>query len=327
MRRREFIRLFSSTVVAWPLTARAQQAAMPVIGYLNGSSAKAFRSLMAAFRQGLSESGYVEGQNLAIEYRWADGDYEKLPRLAADLVGRRVSVIVANGPPAVMAAKAATTTIPIVFETAGDPVQLGLVTSLARPGGNLTGVTSLNAEVGAKLLELLHELVPRATTIGLLVNPNNPNVAEPTTKSVQEAARTVGLEVHVLRASAERDFDTVFATLAQMRAGALVIGPDPFFITRSEQLGELAFRHAIPTICPYREFAAAGGLMSYGTNIPNLFREVGVYTSRILKGEKPAELPVQQVVKLELVINLKTAKALGLTVSNQMQLLADEVIE
>jgi putative ABC transport system substrate-binding protein len=226
-----------------------------------------------------------------------------------------------------MAAKAVTTTIPIVFETAGGPVQLGLVTSLARPGGNLTGVTSLNAEVGAKLLELLHELVPRATTIGLLVNPNNPNVAEPTTKSVQEAARTVGLEVHVLRASAERDFDTVFATLAQMRAGALVIGPDPFFITRSEQLGELAFRHAIPTICPYREFAAAGGLMSYGTNIPNLFREVGVYTSRILKGEKPAELPVQQVVKLELVINLKTAKALGLTVSNQMQLLADEVIE
>jgi putative ABC transport system substrate-binding protein len=327
MRRREFIRLFSSTVVAWPLTARAQQAAMPVIGYLNSGSASAFQSLVAAFRQGLSESGYVEGQNLAIEYRWADGDYKKLPRLAADLVGRRVGVIVANGPPAVMAAKAATTTIPIVFETAGDPVQLGLVTSLARPGGNLTGVTSLNAEVGAKLLELLHELVPRATTIGLLVNPNNPNVAEPTTKSVQEAARTVGLEVHVLRASADRDFDTVFATLVQMRAGALVIGPDPFFITRSEQLGELAFRHAIPTICPYREFAAAGGLMSYGTNIPNLFREVGVYTSRILKGEKPAELPVQQVVKLELVINLKTAKALGLTVSNQMQLLADEVIE
>jgi putative ABC transport system substrate-binding protein len=300
---------------------------MPVIGYLNSGSASAFQSLVAAFRQGLSESGYVEGQNLAIEYRWADGDYKKLPRLAADLVGRRVGVIVANGPPAVMAAKAATTTIPIVFETAGDPVQLGLVTSLARPGGNLTGVTSLNAEVGAKLLELLHELVPRATTIGLLVNPNNPNVAEPTTKSVQEAARTVGLEVHVLRASADRDFDTVFATLVQMRAGALVIGPDPFFITRSEQLGELAFRHAIPTICPYREFAAAGGLMSYGTNIPNLFREVGVYTSRILKGEKPAELPVQQVVKLELVINLKTAKALGLTVSNQMQLLANEVIE
>jgi putative tryptophan/tyrosine transport system substrate-binding protein len=327
MRRREFIRLFSSTVVTWPLTARAQQAAMPVVGYLNGGSAKAFQSLMAAFRQGLSESGYAEGQNLAIEYRWADGDFEKLPRLAADLVGRRVSVIVANGPPAVMAAKAATTTIPIVFETAGDPVQLGLITSLARPGGNLTGVTSLNAEVGAKLLELLHELVPSATIIGLLVNPNNPNVAEPTTKSLQGTARTLGLEVHVLHASADHDFDKAFATLIQMRAGALVIGPDAFFVTRSEQLGALAFRYSIPTICPYREFAAAGGLMSYGTNIPKLFREVGVYTSRILKGEKPADLPVQQVVKLELVINLKTAKALGLTVSNQMQLLADEVLE
>jgi putative ABC transport system substrate-binding protein len=327
MRRREFIGLFSSTVVAWPLAASAQQTAMPVIGYLNSGSAKAFQSLLAAFRQGLSESGYVEGQNLAIEYRWADGDYEKLPRLAADLVGRRVSAIVANGPPAVMAAKAATTTTPIVFETAGDPVRLGLITSLARPGGNLTGVTSLNAEVGAKLLELVHELVPTVTIVGLLVNPNNPNVAEPTTKSLQGAARTLGLEVHVLHASADHDFDKVFATLVQLRAGALVIGPDPFFITRSEQLGALAFRHAIPTICPYREFAAAGGLMSYGTNIPKLFREVGVYTSRILKGEKPADLPVQQVVKLELVINLKTAKALGLTVSNQMQLLADEVIE
>jgi putative ABC transport system substrate-binding protein len=326
MRRRDFIKGIAVSS-AWPLAAGAQQTATPAIGCLNGGSAKAFQSLMAAFRGGLSESGYVEGQNLAIEYRWADGDYEKLPRLAADLVGRRVNVIVANGPPAVMAAKAATTTIPIVFETAGDPVQLGLVTSLARPGGNLTGVTSLNAEVGAKLLELLHELVPRATIIGLLVNPNNPNVAEPTTKSLQGAARTLGLEAHVLHASADHDFDAAFATLVQLRAGALVIGPDPFFITRSEQLGALAFRRAIPTICPYREFAAAGGLMSYGTNIPKLFREVGVYTSRILKGDKPADLPVQQVVKLELVINLKTAKALGLTVSNQMQLLADEVIE
>ena len=327
MRRREFIRLFSSTIVAWPLTALAQQAAMPVIGFLNSGSSKDFQSLVAAFRQGLSESGYVEGQNLAIEYRWADGDYKKLPSLAADLVGRSVSAIFAVGPPAVMAAKAATTTIPIVFETAGDPVQLGLVSSLARPGGNLTGVTSLNTDLGAKLLALLHELVPRATIIGLLVNPNNPNIAELTTKSLQVAARTLGLEIHVLHASADHDFDTVFATLVQLRAGALVIGPDPYFITRGEQLGALAFRHAIPTICPYREFAAAGGLMSYGTNIPNLFREVGIYTSRVLKGEKPTDLPVQQVVKLELVINLKTAKALGLIVSNQMQLLADEVIE
>jgi ABC-type uncharacterized transport system substrate-binding protein len=327
MRRREFIRLFSSTVFAWPLTARAQRAAMPVIGFLNSGSSKDFQSLVAAFRQGLSESGYVEGQNLAIEYRWADGDYKKLPSLAADLVNRSVSAIFAVGPPAVMAAKAATTTIPIVFETAGDPVQLGLVSSLARPGGNLTGVTSLNTDVGAKLLALLHELVPRATLVGVIVNPNNPNIAEPTTKSLQVAARTLGLEIHVLHASADHDFDPAFATLVQLRAGALVIGPDPYFITRSEQLGALAFRHAIPTICPYREFAAAGGLISYGTNIPKLFREVGVYTSRVLKGEKPADLPVQQVVKLELVINLKTAKALGLPVSNQMQLLADEVIE
>jgi putative tryptophan/tyrosine transport system substrate-binding protein len=246
------------------------------IGFLNSGSSKDFQSLVAAFRQGLSESGYVEGQNLVIEYRWADGDYEKLPRLAADLVDRSVNAIFAVGPPAVMAAKAATTTIPIVFETAGDPVQLGLVSSLARPGGNLTGVTSLNADVGAKLLELLHELVPRATIIGVIVNPNNPNIAEPTTKSLRAAARTLGLEIHVLHASADHDFDTVFATLVQLRADALVIGPDPYFITRSEQLGALAFRHAIPTICPYREFAAAGGLMSYGTNIPNLFREVGV---------------------------------------------------
>jgi putative tryptophan/tyrosine transport system substrate-binding protein len=327
MRRREFIRLVSSTVVAWPLTALAQQAAMPAIGFLNSGSSKDFQSLVAAFRQGLSESGYVEGQNLAIEYRWADGDFKKLPRLAADLVGRRVSVIFAVGPPAVMAAKAATTTIPIVFETAGDPVQLGLVTSLARPGGNLTGVTSLNADVGAKLLELLHELVPRATIIGVIVNPNNPNIAEPTTKSLQVAARTLGLEIHVLHASADHDFDTVFATLVQLRADALVIGPDPYFIMRSEQLGALAFRHAIPTICPYREFAAAGSLISYGTNIPNLFREVGVYTSRVLKGEKPADLPVQQVVKLELVINLKTAKALGITVPLPLSGRADELIE
>jgi putative tryptophan/tyrosine transport system substrate-binding protein len=318
MRRRGFIRLFSSTVFAWPLTARAQRAAMPVIGFLNSGSSKDFQSLVAAFRQGLSESGYVEGQNLAIEYRWADGDYKKLPSLAADLVNRSVSAIFAVGPPAVMAAKAATTTIPIVFETAGDPVQLGLVSSLARPGGNLTGVTSLNTDVGAKLLALLHELVPRATLVGVIVNPN---------KSLQVAARTLGLEIHVLHASADHDFDPAFATLVQLRAGALVIGPDPYFITRSEQLGALAFRHAIPTICPYREFAAAGGLMSYGTNIPNLFREVGVYTGRILKGEKPADLPVQQAVKLELVINLKAAKALGLNIPMALQQRADELIE
>jgi putative tryptophan/tyrosine transport system substrate-binding protein len=327
MRRREFIAMFGGAATTWPVAARAQQRAMPVIGFLSSGSAKTSQSFVTAFRQGLSESGYVEGQNLAIEYRWADGDDKRLPRLAADLVDRRVNAIFPVGVPAVMAAKAATTTIPIVFETAGDPVQLGLVTSLARPGGNLTGVTSLNTDLGSKLLELLHELAPRATIIGLLVNPDNPSLAEPTTKSLQGAARTLGLEAHVLHASADHDFDKAFATLVQLRAGALVIGPDPFFFTRSEQLGALAFRYAIPSICPYREFALAGGLMSYGTNIANLFRQVGVYTSRILKGEKAADLPVQQAVKLELVINHEAANALGLAVSNQMQLLADEVIE
>jgi putative tryptophan/tyrosine transport system substrate-binding protein len=243
----EFIRFFSITVVAWPLTARAQQPALPVIGFLSSESAATWTEFVAAFHEGLSQTGYVEGRNLAIEYRWANGQNNRLPPLAADLVHRQVAVIVANGPAAV-AAKAATTNIPIVFEMAGDPVELGLVTSLARPGGNLTGVTSLNEELGAKLLELLHELVPRATIIGLLVNSNNPNVAEPTTKSLQVVAGTLGLETHVLHASADDDFDAAFATLVQLRANALVIGPDPFFFSRREQLGALAFRHAIPTI-------------------------------------------------------------------------------
>jgi putative ABC transport system substrate-binding protein len=327
MRRRDFITLVGGSVLALPIAAHAQRSGIPVIGYLGSGSPEGFATRLAAFRQVLQETGYREGENVAIEYRWAEEQNDRLPALAADLVRRQVTVIAAPDLPATLAAKAATTTIPIVFLMAGDPVQLGLVTSLARPGSNLTGVTSLNAEVGAKLLELLHELVPRATIIGLLVNPNNPNVAEPTTKSLRGAARTLGLEMHVLHASADHDFDTVFATLVQLRAGALVIGPDPFFLTRSEPLGALAFRHAIPTICPYREFAAAGGLVSYGTNIPNMFREVGIYTSRILKGAKPADLPVQQTVKLELVINLKTAKALGIAVPQTLHVAADEVIE
>ena len=326
MRRRGFIKLLGGAVVSWPLAARAQQQPMPVLGYLDPTSPGDFAEPRRAFLQGLKEAGYVEGENVAISYRFAENQIDRLPELADDLVRHQVAVIFtfASG---VIAAKAATTTIPIVFETAGDPVQLGLVTSLARPGGNLTGVTSLNAEVDAKLLELLHELVPSATTIALLVNPNTPNIAEATTKSLQGAARTLGLKMHVLHASADDDFDTVFATLVQLRAGALVIGPNPFFFTRSEQLGALAFRHAIPTICPYREFAAAGGLMSYGTNIPKLFREVGVHTSRILKGEKPADLPVQQSTKVEFIINLKTAKALGLTIPVPLQGRADDLIE
>ena len=326
MRRREFIKLISGTVVAWPLAARAQRQPMPVLGYLDPTSPGEFAEPRRAFLQGLEEAGYVEGENVAISYRYAENQIDRLPELADDLVRHRVAVIFtfAGG---VFAAKAATTTIPIVFETAGDPVQLGLVTSLARPGGNLTGVTSLNAEVDAKLLDLLHELVPSATIIGLLVNPNTPNIAEPTTKILQGAARTLGLEIHVFHASADGDFDTVFATLVQLRAGALVIGPNPFFFTRSEQLGALAFRHAIPAICPYREFAAAGGLASYGTNVSHLFRQLGTYTSRILKGEKPADLPVQQATKLELTINMKTAGALGLTVPLPLLGRADEVVE
>jgi putative ABC transport system substrate-binding protein len=300
---------------------------MPVIGFLNSGSSKDFQSLVAAFRQGLSESGYVEGQNLAIEYRWADGDYKKLPSLAADLVNRSVSAIFAVGPPAVMAAKAATTTIPIVFETAGDPVQLGLVSSLARPGGNLTGVTSLTAEVGPKRVELLHELVPTATSIALLVNPAAGPIRETISTDLQAAARKLGLQFHVLHASAVRDFDPVFATLAQLRPGGLVIGSDPFFNSQSEQLAALAIRHAVPAIYQYREFAAAGGLMSYGGSLTDMYRQVGVHTGRILKGEKPADLPVQQTTKVELIINLKTAKALGLEVPRTLIARAEEVIE
>ena len=264
---------------------------------------------------------------MAIEYRWAEGQYDRLPALVADLIRRQVTVIAANSPAPVMAAKAATTTIPIVFATGYDPVAAGLVASLARPGGNLTGVTSLTAEVGPKRVELLHELVPTATSIALLVNPAAGPLRETISTDLQAAARTLGLQFHVLHASAVRDFDTVFATLAQLRAGGLVIGSDPFFNSQSEQLAALAIRHAVPAIYQYREFAAAGGLMSYGGSLTDMYRQVGVYTGRILKGEKPADLPVQQSTKVELIINLKTAKALGLTVPPTLLARADEVIE
>jgi putative tryptophan/tyrosine transport system substrate-binding protein len=283
---------------------------------------------MRAFSQGLSEIGYAEGRNVSIEYRWAHGQNDRLERLAAELVSARVAVIVAPGStPAALAAQRATTTIPIVFEVASDPVEIGLVSSLARPGGNITGVTSLNAEVLPKRLELLHELVPSASVVGLLVNPSNPNLAEPATKSLDAAARSLGLKLHVLHASADPDLDAIFATLLQVRAGGLVIGADPFFTSRLEQLATFALRHALPSVYQFREFASAGGLMSYGGSLTDTFRAAGVYAGRILRGDKPSELPVQQTAKVELFLNLRTAKALGLEVPRTLIARADEVIE
>jgi putative tryptophan/tyrosine transport system substrate-binding protein len=326
MRRREFIKFIAGSAVAWPLTASAQPA-MPVVGILNGASAQEFDMIaaLAAFRKGLSETGYVEGQNVAIEYHWAAGHYERLPALAADLIRRQVAVIVANTP-AALAAKAATTTIPIVFTTAGDPVQMGLVASLNRPGGNLTGMTSLNLEVGPKKLELMHDLVPNAAVIALLVNPNNPE-GEIQSRDAQVTARKLGVELYIVHSSTERDIDTVFATLHQLRVGGLVVGTDPFFVSRSKQLAALALRYALPTIFQFHEFVAEGGLLSYGGGITDPYRRAGIYTGRILKGEKPADLAVQQSTKIELIINLKTARALGLTVPLSLLGRADEVIE
>jgi putative ABC transport system substrate-binding protein len=326
MKRREFISLLGGAA-AWPHAARAQHPAMPVIGFLNSESPDLFAYLVRAFRQGLSEYGYVEGGNVGIEYRWAHGQYDRLPALVADLIRRQVTVIAANSPAPVMAAKAATTTIPIVFATGYDPVTAGLVASLARPGGNLTGVTTLTAEVGPKRVELLHELMPTATSIALLVNPAAGSFRETISTDLQAAARKRGLQFHVLHASAVRDFDTVFATLAQLRADGLVIGSDPFFNSQSEQLAALAIRHAVPTIYQYREFAAAGGLMSYGGSLTDMYRQVGIHTGRILKGEKPSDLPVHQTTKVELIINLKTATVFGLDVPRTLLVRADEVIE
>ena len=326
MRRRDVITLFGGAAAAWPLAARAQQPRMPVIGYLGAASARGYVAQLAAFRQGLQDAGYVEGRNVAVEYRWADDRYDRLPALAAELVGRQVTVIVASGAAAAPAAKAATTTIPIVFATGADPVAVRLVASLARPGGNLTGVTTLNTELGPKRLELLREAVPTASIVAALVNPSYP-AAETQSKDLQAAARTLGLQLHVLHASNERDFDAVFATLVQLRAGGLVIGADTFFNSQSEQFATLALRHAVPAIYQYREFAAAGGLMSYGGSITASYRTVGFYVGRILKGEKPADLPVQQIAKVELIINMKTAKALGLTFPITLLGRADEVIE
>ena len=326
MNRRAFITVLGGAAAAWPLAARAQQPTMPVVGFVSGRSPSSDAHLVAAFRRGLNEAGYVDGQNVAIEFRWAEGQNDQLASLVADLVRRRVTVIAATSIAAALAAKAATTTIPIVFRTGGDPVGLGLVTSLNRPSGNLTGVTSLNVEVGSKRLELLHELVPTAATVGILVNPTSPN-ADKTWRDLEAAAQTLGLHLRILHARTERDLDAALASLVQVDAGGLVIGPDALFASQNEKLVALTARYAVPSVHFLRSFVTAGGLMSYGGSFTDSFHQTGAYVGRILKGERPTDLPVQQATKVELTINLKTAKALGLDIPATLIARADEVIE
>ncbi|MFL6803623.1 MAG: ABC transporter substrate-binding protein [Xanthobacteraceae bacterium] len=326
MRRREFI-LALGGAAAWPVAARAQQSAMPVVGFLNSSSPGGYAPRVTAFRQGLNEAGYIEGRNVTIEYRWAEGHHDRLPELAADLVRRKVTVIAATTTTAALAAKAATAMIPVVFEMASDPVKLGLVASLNRPGGNLTGVTGLNVEVGPKRLELLHELIPTATTFALLINSSNPTLAEPTTRDVRASARTLGVKLHVVSATTDNEIDDAFASLAKLRAGGAVIGSDPLFSSRLERLASMALRYGLPAVYQWRDFAVAGGLISYGSDTRDAYRLAGIYTARVLKGEKPADLPVQQATKVELYINLNTAKMLGLTIPLPLSGRADELIE
>ncbi len=326
MRRRTFIASLASTMIAWPIATRAQQPAMPVIGFLHSASPGPFARHVAAFERGLSEVGYIEGQNIAIEYRWADGQYDRLPALAADLVSRKVAVIAAGAPPAALAAKAATTTIPIVFVIGYDPVEYGLVASLNLPGGNVTGVSYFGGILAPKRLELLRELVAAAPAVGMLTNPKTPT-SETQVHDVQVAAHTLGWKLHVFNASSESDFDAVFAAMNQQGVAALIVGGDPFFYASQGRITTLAARYSLPAIYDRREFAEAGGLISYGTSLADSFRQQGIYAGRILRGERPADLPVIQPTKFELVINLKTAKTLGLTVPSDLLVAADEVIE
>jgi putative tryptophan/tyrosine transport system substrate-binding protein len=326
MRRRNFIALLGGAAAAWPLVARAQQSAMPVIGFLHGASPEGYAPMVTALRQGLKEAGYVEGRDVAIEYRWAEGHYDRLPGLAAELVRRQVAGIVTGGTPPAFAAKAATSTIPIVINVGIDPVQAGLVTSLNRPGGNVTGVALLTVELAAKRLELLHESLPTTTVVAMLVNPTTP-LTEPETRGVRDAARSLGLQLHVVNASTENEIDTAFGTLVELRAGALVVSVDLFLNNQRAQIVALAARHAVPAIYGIREFATSGGLMSYGNDLADAYRQSGIYAAKILMGAKPADLPVQQVVRVEFVINLKTAKTLGLTFPITLLGRADEVIE
>ena len=326
MRRREFIGGLGGTAL-WPLVVQAQQPVIPVVGFLNSQSAQNYQRQLAAFLDGLAEVGYVDGRNVKIEYRWAENHSDRLPALMTDLVDKKPAVIAATSTPAALAAKAANTTIPIVFETGFDPIQLGLVTNLKKPGENITGVTQLNALVTPKRLELLHELVPRANVVGLLVNPANPTLMESETNGAMSAAHSLSITLYVLNASIDGDFEGIFAKLAELGAGGLVVGADPFFTSRSARLGELAARHAMPAVFENRSFTAAGGLASYGSNALDSYRLTGVYVARILKGETPADLPVQQGTKLELFINARAANALGIAVPLPLSGRADEVIE
>jgi len=327
MQRRDFIKVVAGSAVTWPFVARAQQPATPVVGFINAAAAQSYKQQVAAFLKGLEESGYIDGKNVTIEYRWADERHDRLPAMAADLVHRQVAVIVATSGPAAVAAKAATTVIPIIFETGADPIKIGLVTNLSRPGGNVTGVTQSNVDMAPKRLQLLHELLPTTRAVALLANPDLMPWAETVTREVSTAANTLGLELHVLNVNSESDITAAFAKAAQTGVGGIVLASSALFVGQTEQLAALALRHAIPTIYQSHRFAAAGGLVSYGSEITEAYRLVGIYTGRVLKGDKPADLPVQQATKVELIINLKTAKALGISVPNTLIGRADEVIE